>query len=329
MITLFNNRRKYFQPVVKDITGVWAPFDMAKSSHVASAQLTDSDAAANPGAVICSSMKPLPDGSLLIGASKNQAVYVWKFAKQHSFEVSRFNAYYHSRLNSLLYTNGFFNDDGTAYYGGYSTGFVAQRWPITSEPYTFTKTGTAVEFLERSALLVKPQLCWITPDGKSMFYKENETWGGSIYKVDFGKPWPSNSYHGNSSSSSDVYLGDCYPWNVSSFTFRDFNEKVGGVSMTYWNGFAFSPDGLAMVATTHSGSGTTANDYAVKFTLSTAFDLSTLEFDSCRRLNDDFATDGKDYATAIAVNDAGTKMIIFNGNSTSTENKFHEYDLTA
>lgn len=325
MISLPNNRRKYYQPVVKDVTGVWAPFDMAKSKHVASAQLTDDTASSNPGTIICSTIKPLPDGNLLIGASKNASVYVWKFAKGHSFEVSRFNAYYASRKTNFLCSGGFFNEDGTAYYGGYTAGNVMYRFSITSDPYTFTTLEAGVEIIPRDVLLDRAQRSWITPDGKRMFFAASTSWSGDIYTIDFAKPWPSNSFHGTSTSSSDIYLGDYYPYNLTVANMRKWNGIVGNNNETYWEGFAFSPDGLGMVIVAHSSAG----DYVVKFNLSSAFDLSTLEFDSCKKLNDDFGTDKSSWINAVAVNDDGTKMIVFNGRDTGHENKFHEYDLTA
>lgn len=81
-----------------------------------------------------------------------------------------------------------------------------------------------------------------------------------------------------------------------------------------WRDFSFSPDGRHMVAVSGSGTGRVH-----KFSLSTPWDVSTLSRTS-------YAALSIGYPEAVAVNDAGTKMIVFNAD---TDNKFYGYDLSA
>ena len=121
----------------------------------------------------------------------------------------------------------------------------------------------------------------------------------------------------------------------------DANTDVAGTQgATQGGDMAFSSDGLIML-TTNRGTSGGFNDFVLKFTLTTAYDVSTCSYDSVRYVDTDALQIGttagdrgeekKNYLSGIAIKPDGTKIFLnFNDASTASVDKdsIKEYTLS-
>ncbi len=120
----------------------------------------------------------------------------------------------------------------------------------------------------------------------------------------------------------------------------DANTDVAGTQGAEQGGdMAFSSDGLIMLTSNRGLSGG-ATDFVLKFTLTTAYDVSTCSFDSVRYVDTDALQDGttagdrananKHYLSGITIKPDGTKIFLsFNDASSSADaDSIKEYTLS-
>ena len=311
MVILLHNRRKYTGGQVSPSGGgVWADFDLSKTvGHVKSAQPVDSASSYNSGKPIrCFQIAPMPNGSLIISADGQGHGYVWGFSAGHSFELEHLDNFYTSRTGSYssMYSMNF-NSDGTGFYrqsGGSSTLYYQ---PL-GNAYNVSTAGASVTVLTGAAngILSVPYYFAFSPDGKVFVYKS--TGNNMMYSLLLDNGWPTSAPN---------------KWMMSSINLSAFDSQILSSGSNTWNGFTFSPDGRCMIATT--------NIYVVKFVMSTPWDISTMQLHSLKNLTDDIRSVSGDSSVSvtlsgIAVNPAGTKMIVHN-RATIEKCRFFEYNL--
>lgn len=306
MECLLANRRKWFQaepePEPDVPASVWANFNLAKATHVGSAQLTDVTAASNSGVIMCYGLWPMPDGQLLISAYTQGEVYTWGFEDGHPFEVAHFKSLYTSRVNADAY-DAQFNADGTVLFYVRNSTSVYNRNLASAYNCGTAGSENVAGSSSANGIVVSTENFAFPADGGRLFYKRgwgaSNDWSRCLYIFENGKAW---SASGGSYSLNRFYLSQ-------------FNTSFAGSSASdtdvNWRDFCFSPDGLAVVFV--------AGNWAVKLVLTEAWNVNTMRFHSSVKLTDNMGST----PCAIAVNADGTKMIVFERN----EKKFHEYTL--
>lgn len=314
MVTLLHNRRKYTSGQSSPTAGgVWADFNLSHmGGHVRSTQLVDSASSYLSGQPLrCYGLTPMPNGNLLISADGQGHSYVWGFTSGHSMELEYIDNFYTSRTGSF---SGFyaitFTGDGTGFYrqsGGVSTIYYQ---PLGS-PYNLGTAGssTAVFSSVSQGIVGVPYYISVSSDGKTLIYKTSTS---LLYGVSFDTAWPTSAFD---------------RWSMKSINLSSFDSFMISSGTNTWNGFTVSPDGKCIVATT--------NQTVVKFALSTPWDVSTMSFHSFKNLLDDVRSISGDSnvsvtLTGVAVNAAGTKMLVHNrAGGTTAKCRFFEYDLVA
>ena len=312
MVCLLHNRRKYTQEQIVPVTGgVWADFDLSKTgANVANVQLVDTASAYLSNQPLqCYGIVPMADGSLLISAEGQGHGYVWGFSSGHSFELSNVNSFYSSRTGSFSsFYCIVFNADGTAFYRQ-SGGTQAVYLQPLGSAYNIGTAGSATTILNSyyQGLVVNPAYFLFSTDGKKLFYKGSTN--NTLYSISFDEAWPTASPA---------------TWSLQAKSLAGFDTSISGTTNT-WNGFTLSPDGKCIVATT--------NLQVVKFVLSTPWDISTMTLHSSKSLLADVRSVSGDSNVSVtlagvAINDAGTKMIVHNrANGTTAKCRFFEYNL--
>ena len=293
---------KTFQIVSGGGGASWADFDFTNlGSPVAYKVLRDEQATYQPLQNINTyNLQVLPDGSIHFGAQAQGHAYIWGFEDGHPFEVSHFKSTYSSRgpatannMSSIL------APDGQTGACSLSIGTEATRFYLSS-PYalvTLTKPGS--QDYGRANI---QGMCF-SSDGAKFFHMQSAS--SLLYCESL-----STAYHVDSSAGA---------------TSVDLGTVSGLLSTVTWQAFFFSPDGKYMVATS-KGSSPTYECRVHKFSLSTPWDISTLAHLSSAVL---FSYNSSNNPSAVAVNDSGTKMIVFNNYATDhTYRAFSEYNLT-
>ncbi len=118
----------------------------------------------------------------------------------------------------------------------------------------------------------------------------------------------------------------------------DANTDVAGTQGAGQGGdMIFSSDGLIML-TTNRGLNNAALDFVLKFTLTTAYDVSTCSFDSVRYVDTDVLQDGttagdrgnsnKNHLKGIAIKPDGTKIFLSFNDGESDKDSIKEYTLS-
>ena len=118
----------------------------------------------------------------------------------------------------------------------------------------------------------------------------------------------------------------------------DANTDVAGTQGAGQGGdMTFSSDGLIML-TTNRGINNAATDFVLKFTLTTAYDVSTCSFDSVRYVDTDVLQDGttagdrgnsnKNHLKGIAIKPDGTKIFLSFNDKDSDKDSIKEYTLS-
>jgi len=327
MECLLANRRKWFQaepePEPNVPASVWANFNLAKATHVGSAQLTAANSSGTSKTMNVHNIGAMPDGRLLLSANSHNYVYVWGFEDGHPFEVAHFKDTYDSRAYCGV-SCAQFSDDGMNLYRSAAGESTPYRWEL-SEAYDLNATvGTSPTSGSNAGISGTLRVFRFAPGGKRLIYKDY--WGSSA------------------ATSSYLYVRDCpndFAENMDAgdFTLRrvllsKFNETIAGSALAsssslMWGSFCFSPDGLAVVfviggnATDNS---TTKRKYAVKFVLTEAWNPLTLVYHSKVYLGDDMGVSC--IPQAVAVNGDGTKMLVFDASTSTGGYSFHEYNLS-
>ena len=312
MVCLLNNRRKYTQEHVAPAGGgVWADFNLSKTgAHVADKQLIDpASAYLSNQPLRCYGITPVVDGSLLIAAEGQGHGYVWGFASGHSFELDYANSFYSSRTGSFSSFYGImFNADGTAIYRQ-SGGSTAVYMQSLGSVYNLATAGAATTVFNSygQGIITVPYYFMFSSDGKRLFYKHAT--GNMLHCMELGEAWPTTPPT---------------KWDLKAVNLSSFDTAISGSTNT-WNAFTLSPDGKCIVLTT--------NLMVVKFVLSTPWDLSTIALHSYKSLLDDVRSVSGDSSVSVtlsgvAINDAGTKMIVHNrAGGTTAKCRFFEYNL--
>lgn len=327
MECLLANRRKWFRAVPEpdpDVpASVWANFNLAKATHVGSAQLTAANSSSASKAMCVYNMDVMSDGRLLLAANSHNYVFVWGFEDGHPFEVAHFKDAYDSRAyasNSCAR----FSEDGMQLYFSPNSSTALYHWTLSAAYDLNTTVGTSATSASAAGLTGYPRDFVFAPGGKRLIYKDD--------------------WRQSAETSSYLYVRDtpndfAVDTDADDFTLRRillwrFNETIAGSSFASssslsWNAFCFSPDGLAVVfviggKTTDNS--TTKKKYAVKFVLTEAWNPLTMIYHSKVYLGDDMGVSC--IPEAIAVNADGTKMIIFDAHSSTGGYLFHEYNLS-
>ena len=293
---------KTFQIVSSVVPAGWADFDLSKlGDPVGSATLQDSTAYYESGAnIMLYGIQTLPDDSIFFAAQAQGHSYIWGFDDGHAFDVSHFNSTFTSRsfpigghIGSVLGDGGTLLYDSVSDNGIYKTA-LSTAYQLPTED-TRTKIGNA------GLLGFMPHSMQFSNDGSKFFYK------------DAGRP---HLYQTELST----------PWQLSSKGDHTFTNLQGlsnlPTSLSVMHAFLFSPDGkeLLFAGRTQTLYEVDWVEYLIKVNLSTAYDLSTASVHSYKAV-----TKYNNPINGIAVNNAGTKLILFNGASRT----FYEYNLSA
>ena len=169
-----------------------------------------------------------------------------------------------------------FNDDGTRLFILRDSGSQnAGMWQITlTNPYQFSswERGDTSEFFNMESQAAYPNGMDFRPNGKRVFISQSDSM--NIYEYQLGTSW-------------DITTASF----VQSVTLDDSNQSEETIS----GEIEFKPDGTELFATLDSG------DIA-KFTLSTAWDITTASFESKAGVSDEvdgiyFASGGSRFYT--------------------------------
>lgn len=317
MNILLHNRRRYTQEQpLPSGGGVWADFDLSKlGSHTAAVQLVDPTSynlANEPLTGTGCDLHTIPDDSLLIAAASQFHVYAWGFAAGHEFDLMQVNSLYTTRTQNFQFYSACFSGDGMSLFSGNGTVVNRRRLAVAYNLGTASNNETIVNGAVAGIADII-DFMFFSGDGKKLFYKSSSS--SRLYCLSLKSPWYNEST--DFEKLERVLL--------SEFDAR-VNETIGESPTTTitWNGFTFSPDGKVLVATT--------NRIAVKFVLSTPWELKTMTFHSAKELYDDVRDGANINVTlcGVAINAAGTKMIVHNrAGGTRANAKFYGYDLVA
>lgn len=296
---------KTFQIVSAVVPAGWADFDLSKlGDPVANASLTDSTATYGSNENISLlGMQTLPDDSLLFGAVAQGHPYIWGFDDGHAFEISHFKSAPTSRGVAIEnYRGAVLANDGKTIYDTDTSGVYRTA---LGTAYDLSTGGTRT-FVSNSGFGEMPIRLQFSNDGSRLFYRSDATNNRALYFVDLATPW-------------DVSSKGQY----SSFDLGALQNLPAAIVQAY--AFLFSPDGKEFLYTVENNTLYQADrsQYIIKLSLSTAYDLSTATVHSSKRLSG-----GSNWWQGIAVNNAGTKMLLFKWNG-STARAFYEYNLTA
>ena len=281
--------------------GSWADFDLANLGDAeASASLRDSTATYGAGEDISLyGIQVLPGDSIFFAAAAQGHPYIWGFDDGHVFEVEHFKSTYTSRGRATAsYRGGILGDSGsllydTDQYGLYKTVLDAANVLATENTRTFI--GNA------SLLSIIPYRMQFSHDGSRFFGKDVD--GTALHQADLSTPWNVSSTGGH-----------------TYFNLAGLSGLPAVIVRVY--AFQFSPDGKALVFTCENNATMQADrkQYIIKLSLSTAYDLSTASVHSYKQLSS-----GGNWWQGVAVNNAGTKMLLFKWNNTFRA--FYEYNL--
>lgn len=297
---------KTFQIVSSGGGTPWADFDLADLGNAEDmASLRDSTAYYAPGADISLyGIQTLPDDSIFFAAQAQGHPYVWGFDDGHAFEVAHFKSTFTSRGRvTVAYRGGTAGDGGTLLYDtnlDIGTGIYKT---ILDAAYTLSTENTRT-FIGNAGLLgTLPCRMQFSHDGSKLFYKDES--GTFLFNVNLSTPW-------------DVSSAGEY----ASFNLAGLSSLPAAVARVY--AFQFSPDGKALVFTCESNEAYQVDrkQYILKLSLSTAYDLSSATVHSYKQLSS-----GGNWWQGVAVNNAGTKLLLFKWNDTTRV--FYEYSLSA
>lgn len=294
---------KTFYITAAVVPASWADFEFTNlGDAVASVGLRDS------GAVYESSknldayhIQVLPDGRIHFGAQLQGHAYIWGFEEGHPFDIGHFKSTYDSRspVVSSFGSSILYNEGRSGYYS-FLGGTVGIK-PFTLSTAYDLSTRSSGSALNIGASGYAMHMAF-SADGKKFFAKPYGSLADNyfLWQYDLSTPF-------------DVSTAD-----RENPTIVNLNTLTGE---TYtWRDFFFSPDGRHMVATSGNGLG-----LVHKFSLSTPWDITTLSRTSHKQIFSAGAV-----LNAVAVNDAGTKMIVYNKDSAGAAGyKFYEYDLTS
>lgn len=293
---------KTFQIIASASSGGWANFDLSDidgESPVSTAKLYDSGATwASYTSIDTYAIQILPDGRLHFGAQAQGHAYIWGFEEGYDFDIAYFKSTYDSKSPSVA-DMGCSLLDPSGTFGVYSrySGNGITKFSLSSEYDLSTRTngGNVTMATGYGAHIA------FSADGTKFFNKK------SVDKMLYCR------------HLTTAY--DAAEYSESEVTSLDLNSASGLSGSPVWRGFCFSPDGLAMVVTEGSGTGSVH-----KFTLSDPWDITTAVLSSSATL----APTGC-YLEAVAINDAGTKMILCDGKNrgASGDRIFYEYNLVA
>ena len=281
----------------------WADFDLSKlGTAVGSASLKDSGAVYEPGQNISLyGIQVLPNNSIFFAAQAQGHPYIWGFDDDHAFEVSHFKSTYDSRGGvTVSYKGAVLGDGGNLVYDTDSSNVYKN---VLSAAYVLNGVVSHSSIGNAGLLGTIPYRMQFSQDGTKFFYKAEE--GKSLFYTTLSTPW-------NVSSKGET----------NTFDLTSVSNLPTAIRAVY--AFQFSPDGKVLLFTCES-TGLYQVDriqYLIKLSLSTAYDLSTATVHSYKRLS----TGGNRWQ-GVAVNNTGTKMLLFKWNDTSTR-EFQEYNLT-
>lgn len=275
----------------------WADFEFTNlGDAVASAGLRDSGAVYEAGTNLDTyNIQILPDGRLHFGAQLQGHAYIWGFEEGHPFDIGHFKSTYDSRSAVVMNFGSsiLYNEGRSGYYGYYTNNGLKSFALSTAYDLSTRSDGSTLNMSGGYALHMA-----FSADG-TKFFNKNAT-SSVLYCRLLSTPFDASSYNEQEVVSADL-------------------DSIVGESLT-WRDFCFSPDGRFMVATSGNGLG-----LVHKFSLSTPWDITTLSRTSYKQIFSENAV-----LNAVAVNDAGTKMIVYNKDSASADGyKFYEYNLTA
>lgn len=280
----------------------WADFEFTDlGDAVASAALKDTGAVYESNKNLDAyHIQVLPDGRIHFGAQLQGHAYIWGFEAEHPFDIAHFKSTYDSRSSVVMsFGSSILCNDGRSGYYSFLNGNVGIK------PFTLSTAYNLSTRSEGSALNIGASgyamHMALSADGTKFFAKPYGSLADNyfLWQYDLSTPF-------------DVSTAD-----RENPTIVNLNTLTGE-SLT-WRDFFFSPDGRHMVATTGNGLG-----LVHKFALSTPWDITTLSRTSYKQV---FSANA--VLNAVAVNNDGTKMILFNRSTAgATEYKFHEYNLT-
>ena len=171
---------------------------------------------------------------------------------------------------------------------------------------------------------------------------------GLTFNDDGTKIFIITSFNGSEDFVSEYTLST--PYDISTRSYAgdserclldapdDANTDVPGDQGAGQGGdMTFSSDGLIML-TTNRGLNNAALDFVLKFTLTTAYDVSTCSFDSVRYVDTDVLQDGttagdreyanKNHLKGIAIKPDGTKIFLSFNDKDSDKDSIKEYTLS-
>lgn len=292
---------KTFQ-IVAASTGSW-DFDITKTSNVAAAAAYLIDPAAyyeSNKRLDPYTIQVLPDGRLhFVGQAQGHA-YIWGFEDGHPFEVEHFKSTFDSKSGVKASAGSqWLSSDGTK---GVFSYLSSSCYPFTlSTAFDLTTRssfGEAIEGISGGQALGMA----FSPDGMHFFFK------------------PITSSYIKARSLTVA-------WNPGQYD-SEKSADIGTLSGESSNlaGFCVAPDGKRLVVISK---GSVYTRVCV-FTMSTPWDVSTLEYLAYKDVyNNIVGTSGYHDAKTLAINEAGTKMIIFDRCGDAQGWRFCEYNLTA
>ena len=302
---------KTFQIVSGGGGASWQDFDLSKlGDAVASASLRDSSAYYLAGEnVTLYGIQTLPDDRIFFSSAAQGHPYIWGFHEGHPFEVSHFKSTFDSRGGpTAYYKGGTLASDGTVLYDYNSTGFnptaaTGVYKTMLGSAYVLS-SGNTRAFVATAIDETAPYRMQFSYDGLRLFFKDESS--ALLKCATLLTPWDFSSSTG-----------------VSSFALDAISGLPSSVATVY--AFQFSPNGKTLVFSYADGpiSSTGTTHYLVKLSLSTAYNLSTASVHSYKGVFSD-----ANCCHGIAVNNAGTKILLFKWNG-STTRAFYEYNLTA
>ena len=254
-------------------------------------------------------IKTLPNDRIFFSSAAQGHPYIWGFDEGHPFEVSHFKSAFDSRGRSTAYyKGGTLASDGTVLYDYNSTGFnptaaTGAYKTMLNSAYALS-SGNTRAFVATAIDDTEPYRMQFSHDGLRLFFKDESS--ALLKCATLLTPWDLSSITG-----------------VSSFA---LGSSISGLpsSVATVYAFQFSPNGKTLVFSYADGpiSSVGTTHYLVKLSLSTAYDLSTASVHSYKGV---FL--GANCCHGIAVNNAGTKILLFKWNG-SVAREFQEYNLT-
>lgn len=303
---------KTFYIIASVVPDDWAAFDLSQLADepLATASLRDSTAHyLSTENVTLYGIQTLPNDRIFFSSAAQGHPYIWGFDEGHPFEVSHFKSAFDSRGRSTAYyKGGTLASDGTVLYDYNSTGFnptaaTGAYKTMLNSAYALS-SGNTRAFVATAIDDTEPCRMQFSHDGLRLFFKDESS--ALLKCATLLTPWDLSSITG-----------------VSSFA---LGSSISGLpsSVATVYAFQFSPNGKTLVFSYADGpiSSVGTTHYLVKLSLSTAYDLSTASVHSYKGV---FL--GANCCHGIAVNNAGTKILLFKWNG-SVAREFQEYNLT-